>query len=1212
MDWVLPRKNAVSVLSLGVCLLVAGCVKTVAVTECPDGTYCAAGLTCVDNGSGAYVCALSTCGDGIAQTLEECDDGDGVNSDMPNARCRLTCTLATCGDTIIDTNPVDGRAAEECDDGNSDSTDTCIQCRLAICGDGFLREGVEACDDGNQNINDDCPDGVDGTCQPARCGDGLVKTFRADPGDTTEECDCGDTTPSGDPVNPVACTGLNSDAPNAACRSDCTLSRCGDGVTDDSPPGGGLPEECDDGASNSDDLPDACRTDCSLPTCGDSVTDSGEECDEGANNSNTQPDACRLDCRLPYCGDGVLDNAEDCDDGNNLDNDGCSASCLNEACGDGIQQPGEACDDGPNNSDTVPNACRLDCTLPQCGDNVVDSGELCDDGNLIAGDGCSSTCQLEGCGNGVVTFPEQCDDGNQNRNDACPDGPGGTCQDAACGDGSVFNQAGGTEQCDDGNLTGGDGCSGCVVEPGWTCTGQPSLCTPVCGDGLIRGGEPCDDGNTNDGDGCSSGCVVEPGWSCVGAGGPSLCTPDCGDGNVMPGEPCDDGNTLAGDGCSASCTVENGWTCDDGSPTSCTPDCGDGLIRGGEPCDDGDLSDGDGCSALCTVEVGWSCTGEPSVCAPDCGDGLLIAPEACDDGDTSGGDGCSASCTVENGWTCDGGSPTLCSTTCGDGVLVASQEQCDDWNTSSGDGCSSTCTVETGYTCVGSPSVCTTQCGDGVRAGSEQCDDGNSLDGDGCAADCSTVEQYWDCSGLTPDVCDGICGDGRVRGTEACDDDNLSSGDGCSPACTVEAGWSCVGEGSGSCTEICGDGLAVGGEVCDGADLAGATCNSELSGGAVCSGAQDEYQGVLVCAPTCDSISTAACYSACCDDTDCGNNLHCLDDAGVDKCLPEGDRCDDSPPVLTDIGLSGSQLFRTTNFTDRYTAHNQGTCGSLPGNNSDGADQVLAVDLTAGQYLVVDVRPVGGWDLVVYISDTCPSLQGGCLVSSNRDDGPDIRERLDFVAPSTGRYYLVVDGDAGGDEGDYQITWEIGSGATAPGFPGELLITEIMPQPGGCDGGNGEWFEITNPTAGAFDLDGIDFVASSGSFTVNRPLIIRPGEYMVFAIRYDSEDNCGNEEVSWSYRSTGFDLFANPSGDFRVAIETGGGAVIDELYYRDEADPVLPWPYDTGNSMYLCTNHLSAVDNDDATNWALDNSNVYSSTDPQTGTPGAPNPGTCN
>ncbi|NXT15329.1 COLQ Acetylcholinesterase, partial [Prunella fulvescens] len=45
----------------------------------------------------------------------------------------------TCGDGIVQ----DG---EECDDGNAVVTDDCIRCRRAYCGDGYKHEGVEDCD----------------------------------------------------------------------------------------------------------------------------------------------------------------------------------------------------------------------------------------------------------------------------------------------------------------------------------------------------------------------------------------------------------------------------------------------------------------------------------------------------------------------------------------------------------------------------------------------------------------------------------------------------------------------------------------------------------------------------------------------------------------------------------------------------------------------------------------------------------------------------------------------------------------------------------------------------------------------------------------------------------------------------------------------------------------------------------------------------------
>ena len=50
-------------------------------------------------------------------------------------------------------------------------------------------------------------------------------------------------------------------------------------------------EACDDGGSNSDTVADACRSNCQVAHCGDGVTDTGEVCDDG-REENT----CTLDC----------------------------------------------------------------------------------------------------------------------------------------------------------------------------------------------------------------------------------------------------------------------------------------------------------------------------------------------------------------------------------------------------------------------------------------------------------------------------------------------------------------------------------------------------------------------------------------------------------------------------------------------------------------------------------------------------------------------------------------------------------------------------------------------------------------------------------------------------------------------------------------------------------------------------------------------------
>lgn len=153
----------------------------------------------------------------------------------------------------------------------------------------------------------------------------------------------------------------------------------------------------------------------------------------------------------------------------------------------------------------------------------------------------------------------------------------------------------------DASIVGEDALAG--IETNGTCTtecdihvtlAQTTLFTqvdlhgsaPECGDGVIAGTEVCDDGDTDSGDGCSNVCAVEAGYSCTGE--PSVCTPDpvCGNGNVESGEDCDDGNSLNTDACTNVCELAV---------------CGDTFIQGTEECDDGNSVDTDDCDNSCNL-----------------------------------------------------------------------------------------------------------------------------------------------------------------------------------------------------------------------------------------------------------------------------------------------------------------------------------------------------------------------------------------------------------------------------------------------------------------------------------------------------------------------------------------------------------------------------------------------------------------------------------
>lgn len=81
---------------------------------------------------------------------------------------------------------------EQCDDGNASSDDACTNaCTLNVCGDGFVRTGVEQCDDGNVTSGDGCS----ASCQSEGCGDGIVQVALG------EQCDGGDDSPLSGPLS---------------------------------------------------------------------------------------------------------------------------------------------------------------------------------------------------------------------------------------------------------------------------------------------------------------------------------------------------------------------------------------------------------------------------------------------------------------------------------------------------------------------------------------------------------------------------------------------------------------------------------------------------------------------------------------------------------------------------------------------------------------------------------------------------------------------------------------------------------------------------------------------------------------------------------------------------------------------------------------------------------------------------------------------------
>jgi len=193
---------------------------------------------------------INVCGDGKLQGSEQCDDGNTTSSDGCSATCEVEagwiCRVPgklcapICGDSII-TGP------EPCDDGNTTGGDGCSStCQV---------EGGASC----PKTASGAP--APGKCSVSVCGNGVKEG--------SEGCDCGT-----DPTKiPTGCTGPNGlfNGDGSGCSKTCTKEPICRGTT-----GSGSTHAC-------------------AQSCGNGNVETGEDCDDG---NRIGGDGCSPDCKL--------------------------------------------------------------------------------------------------------------------------------------------------------------------------------------------------------------------------------------------------------------------------------------------------------------------------------------------------------------------------------------------------------------------------------------------------------------------------------------------------------------------------------------------------------------------------------------------------------------------------------------------------------------------------------------------------------------------------------------------------------------------------------------------------------------------------------------------------------------------------------------------------------------------------------------------------
>ena len=170
-----------------------------------------------------------------------------------------------------------------------------------------------------------------------------------------------------------------------------------------------------------------------------------------------------------------------------------------------------------------------------------------------------------------------------------------------------------------------------------------------------------------------------------------------------------------------------------------------------------------------------------------------------------------------------------------------------------------------------------------------------------------------------------------------------------------------------------------------------------------------------------------------------------------------------------------------------------------------------------------------------------------------------------------------------------------GTGGSGGLAAGDLVITEIMNNPGTVSDDAGEWLEVHNATGQPIDLAGLELVSGSMVHTIASPVKIAANGYAVLGANAMTATNGG---VPVDYQYTQIKLQNNTGA---LTIRTAAMLVIDKTSY-DEASGLDP----DGRSRTLDPKFLSASMNDTDTHWCAASSYISGNNGDQ-GTPGKAN-----
>lgn len=199
------------------------------------------------------------------------------------------------------------------------------------------------------------------------------------------------------------------------------------------------------------------------------------------------------------------------------------------------------------------------------------------------------------------------------------------------------------------------------------------------------------------------------------------------------------------------------------------------------------------------------------------------------------------------------------------------------------------------------------------------------------------------------------------------------------------------------------------------------------------------------------------------------------------------------------------------------------------------------------------------------------ALFAGCATGAQGEDDDDDDGAAGHGGTSSGTTGTTTSTSGSGASGG------TGSGDARAPLVGEVIFTEVMPDPDQLSDADAEWLELKNVSTAALELGGCrltDADPSGDAVTIGGSVRLEPAAIAIFA-KSDSPALNGNlPAVALAF---GNDFSLGNNGD--EAILECTGQIVDQVAYGSD------WPYDTGASMQLRADRQTSVDNDAAANW---------------------------